>query len=345
MNATQNQTRPPRPVSYRGCAFTLVELLTVIAIIALLIGILLPALQGARDQAKNVTTAAMLKAIGDGMEMFRNDNEQEREFRQTNGYPLSARADDPTESGEQYLFGAQWCVRYLMGKDLKGFIPRRHVPTIMKPGPDTADEQIEWYDPAPPGNNGKPLERVGLYVDTTAIVRTGDVPKGPSDEDEDLKKMKQQVFVGAFGGPILYYVANPFYAARPDAYVARCADDENHAKYDDSPGVYTFLDNAMFTGLCAGNPGVCYDSHWDLGAGNHLSIENFGDVPTIPATITTNQKTFPYYILNKQVYESTIDPDDADYIPTIVPYRKNSFLLITAGKDHQYGTQDDVTNF
>lgn len=55
-------------------AFTLIELLVVIAIIALLMGILLPVLGRAREQAKVVVVNAELYQIGLALEMYMEDN-------------------------------------------------------------------------------------------------------------------------------------------------------------------------------------------------------------------------------------------------------------------------------
>ncbi len=57
-------------------AFTLIELLVVIAVIAVLVGVLLPALGQARKSSRTVACAANLRGSGQGLVLYNNDNRE-----------------------------------------------------------------------------------------------------------------------------------------------------------------------------------------------------------------------------------------------------------------------------
>lgn len=348
----------------RGRGFTLVELLTVIAIISLLIGILVPALTRARNQAKASSGRAALKAIGDGLEMFRNDNPSECPG---DAFPKSKPDEDETEPGQQDIFGAQLLVRYMVGKDFKGYIPKKKVPRDAFGTSPYAQEH--WYEDPVNNFNGpdKGLPRAALYVepDRIKMIRPMHAPNPniPGDQAESLpgapasanslglgvddRTVDQHVFIDPFGFPILYYAANARLAA--DAKAAMSTPGFGGTGPNGPPGIYSLADNGMFTGACSSS--TCVYNGWDLGEtgnnpseyhdfskhGNHGSPDAEKPKPDSMRQ-EANRKTFPWYIMNKGVYESTSGN-------TLSPYRKTTYLLVTPGPDGVYGNNDDINNF
>jgi prepilin-type N-terminal cleavage/methylation domain-containing protein len=342
-------------------AFTLIELLTVIAIIALLMSILLPALGQARDQAKVVKTKGAMAGMGAGLELFRTENEAECR----GGYPPSTLADDATQSGKEAftdsIYGAQWLVRYLMGKDLRGYVPLRNVPKNCW-GTD-GWEQKGWYDnPGDndfPANAKTPFSRVGPYLNAEGVKTrlTKDIT-GCNSTYAGGNTGNNPVFIDSFEMPIVYYAADATQSSKSDASIATTELPQPPDNKIGYRGIYNFGDNVLFTGGCTCVLGTCSClDPWDYGGGigplaftkdyEQTPPKNAGGRVDWAGAIETGKVAstdFPAYILNRSVYEAS-RPKANETPRSAVPQNKDKFLLISPGKDGQFGTSDDICNF
>lgn len=309
----------------RRSAFTLIELLTVIAIITLLIGILTPALGRARDKAKETAIRAQLAAIGTGLEMFQNDE---------NKYPFSNAAEygdlaggDPWEvnGGVRPLQGANLLVDAMIGRDFLGYDPK---PT-QRAG--TASEYIRWTE-----NNA----RRKPYVDPSGIgFASVDDPVedayGRIDPNEATPTIGNvaanhlcPVFLDKFEKPILYYRANPNSNQKSPMFPT----DTN--PIPDGNPVYNWRDNIVFTNH-EGPQGERHDLYVEEG---WVYSDNPDD--------DLSDNRFVEFIMSFRA--SSRGPGHTEINPQwtkVRPVNPQSFILLTPGKDGIFGNLDDLGNF
>ncbi|UCG57858.1 MAG: hypothetical protein JSU70_23705 [Phycisphaerales bacterium] len=303
-------------VKRRESGFTVVELLAVVGIIALLIGLLIPALATVRRVAKETKQKAQLTTIELALVAFKNDY---------GDYPPSDWMPGVPGPSQDYC-GAQKLSEALLGWDLLGFHPRS---AWRADGLDENGAEFT-YDPAKLRADASLYERKGPYLElgTASAYRLGDVsavepglfplplfgtvPLAPNtfvlcDVFGWRKIVQLDGKIVKAGAPILYYRAN------------------TAAKNINS--IYDIRDN----------DGIVELKYQVDGRGQPL-----GGGPYPPPF--SNQIEYFY---------GTADPFDGitGYIqdPKVTtrpwPYKPDSYILISAGMDGIYGTGDDITNF
>ena len=344
----------------RAGAFTLIELLTVVFIISLLIGILIPSINSARNAAKKATTAKLLQSIDVGMELFKNDNESD--FRLSNGYPpsfahppISGYTLDPylgqfpfldpiSESNPPRVYGAHWLPAMLMGPDNLGYLKRSSVPRKN----DLRKKPWLWYSHNPLGD-GMPLsERQPLYLDpgnveTKATAKlAGRPPDSSGGFFPDWDTMNGlPVIVDAFDQPVLYYVASARGRTTNMVVDEHLQNNDYSGSADQDKGFpfYFHQDNEGFTGTEA-------EAGWDFGGRpkGHTIAESGALLNAVLAVDPANRQTFTRYIMDRKIYTLLLGNANAQPTAALRPVNSESYLLITAGPDGRFGTADDVSN-
>lgn len=319
-----------RNVQTQSRAFTLIELMVVIAIIGLLVGLLLPAIKAATTAAKTTGTKATFQAIDAALEAFKGHSAL------GGSYPPSASdngADyglitDPAAGVTARVLagGANLLVFALQGVDALGTAGFFDLPatadgmwwndvntayTVLLGNP------VETrYDPFAGSDLQENVSTINEMFNEGTVVETG---SGSVDEAGHLR-----FYIDNFGRPILYYRAR---RAAP-----MMVTDPGNAI-----GIYDQRDNQAFTGSNAGMVGTGLD----FGAGTNHTIAN-SQYPSIDPS-SDNLGGSGYDTGGAGTFEQFIW--DSSVTARNVPNRRETYLLISAGPDAVYGTGDDVTNW
>jgi type II secretory pathway pseudopilin PulG len=288
--------------SSRKGAFTIVELLTVMSIIVILIGLLVPALNQVKRYAYEVKQRAQFHSIDAAIELFNS---------QFDDYPPSG-ALDP--DGAHYC-GAMKLCEAMMGRDLMGFHPDA---TFRASG--LSSTGVNLYPPQgdPLFQNSRsarkgpylPLENANAYQLRDLYENVGPFGTGESFVLCDVfRRVTHRQSGQRVGMPILYYKAN----------TANTLHDIDNP--DNSQNIYNWRDN---------NELVMLGKPFDPGptATPHRLWKEDG---------RPDGYRFYMNITNDKMLATTT--------AAVRPYKEDTYILISAGYDGEYGTPDDICNF
>ena len=289
--------------SGKKAAFTIVELLTVMSIIVILIGLLVPALNKVREYSREVKQKAQFHSMDSAIELYNTEFD---------GYPPSYKDDIV---GVPYC-GAMKLCESMMGQDLMGFHPDslfRADGTNGLSSPNTFDYYTETTESARVGTY-LPLESANAFKLSQIYGTTGIF-----DDKYVLCDVYAKTRTGGIkaGMPILYFRAN---ASKSSHAYAGSNEDDN------AINIYNIEDNDALVRL--GVPDESYDHPMAIaGTTRYKNGNNY---------LGSDPQIFYEHTKSEKIWQSS---------GVSRPYRADSYILLSAGNDGEYGTRDDIYNF
>lgn len=336
----------------RERAFTLIEMLTVIAIIGILIAILVPAVTSVRDNARDTASRATFAAIDTGLESYRANTaigdgyyppSAPDRLGNQKAYTTNSPYDDADK--EMAISGAGLLVWAMVGADYLGPTGFKVFRTSNARGRWSDDTDAKYDDgPTTSGayalNNQKnPVQpRVAPFVDLDKMKLTprSTTTAGKYEVERETETLIDQnkppiarnypMFVDSFGSPILYWRADP---------AGTVMADLPGTNANDPRGIYHYKDNGFLLDPSIGGSGKDRAGALQTTAPRGTRWLHFlrWQNPNFNNPSATPTTPFEIFLQNKEI---TAKP---------TPYRANSYILLSAGKDGIYGSADDVANF
>ncbi len=304
--------------------FTIVELLTALVIIAILVGVLIPAMSMVRRIAKETAQKHQFTTIDMALMAFKNDY---------GDYPPSNWPDFVPPPFRFDYCGAQKLAEALLGWDLMGFHPDS---AWRGDGCDAAGTLGTVYDMTGFTEQQKQYnleQRKGPYLElaTTNAFRLGNISvnkPGLFNDTDPVLEPDTFVICDVFGVRRLTLASGKTVkAGTPIIYYKANTSSKNIAVFPLNDRIYDARNNQPLLELESltkdGTPGEPHP----------LAIEVAQD--------------YPVFYNDRYDYGSGIGYGIKD--PKVTanrwPHRPDSYILISAGADGLYGTSDDIRNF
>ena len=344
----------------RTAGFTLIELLVTMIIIVVLAGILIPTVTHVRIAAQEASTRNQLNSISAAIERFHAENHRYPGFPDAwvsanlKGnqappiFPNLRNADKITQSEAMFVClegGVKWVTPQNAPSYLEfdsGLVGKGSVGSFSSPGKAKLQPYIEYIPTQSSMRNIGALGLVGKYSDQAA---PDNGSGGGGADDSDLPE-----FVDSFANPM------PFIYAPARVGVSGVVEDDTANNL--ARAQYVLSDFLPYTKNNAAGQSI--------GVGKRVKRSDYTTAPpanqfphglqTVNNTMSINQKestvdgvplnyTFPYDLYAYLVSSSTPRYSVQQTGDRNVPKGKDTFILISAGKDRVYGTEDDICSF
>jgi prepilin-type N-terminal cleavage/methylation domain-containing protein len=325
--------------------FTIVELLTVMSIIALLLTILAPALRMVRRIAKDTAQKAQFHSIDVALETYSGEFEQ---------YPPSRVEPWDTDTSEPgnppYTVGAHHLAEALLGRDLLGFDTWSSWDS-KKDDISTTPSFHEIYaakSPSLKASNDDEVQksldrRKGPYlsadsVESYQIAQLYDNPKanGADVYPGNLNKIGTDTSSTYSPAPVL-----------TDSYLVRAISLPGGRQVKAGSPILYYRANAASRGFENGTtmPSGVPDANTYTAIYNSFDNEALLALGTVADQAKRHNfdKDYPTSLAGRTKFYDTITN------PTITtqvrPFNQTSYILMSAGFDGVFGTPDDIYNF